>query len=136
MPRIHKKTFFQTDLDILWNIITDNHNYSWRSDIKEIKIINDRKFVEVCNDGIETEFVIITKDKNKKYEIDFENTNIKGHWVGLFHLTTQGVELDMVEDVEAKKTYIKPFIQSSLKKKREHYLEDIRRAVVSQMKEK
>ena len=136
MTRIHKKTFFQTDLDILWDIITNNHDYSWRSQIKEIKIINDRKFIEIDNNGIETTFIVITMDKNKKYEIDFENDNVKGHWVGLFHLTTQGAELDMVEDVEAKKRYMKPFIANFLKKQRTQYIEDIRRAVVHKMNEK
>ena len=136
MTRIHKKTFFQTDLDILWDIITNNHDYSWRSQIKEIKIIKDRKFIEIDNNGIETTFIIITMDKNKKYEIDFENDNVKGHWVGLFYLTSQGAELDMVEDVEAKNALLSLFVPKTLKQMREVYIEDIQRAVVAKMNQR
>lgn len=136
MARIHKKTIFQTNLDTLWDIITNNNDYSWRSNIKEIKIINDKKFIEIDSDDVETEFTIITSDKNKKYEIDYENNNLKGHWVGLFYLTSQGAELDMVEDVESKKPLLSISVSKTLKRMREIYIEDIRRAIVSKMKAK
>lgn len=136
MARIHKKIIFQTDLDTLWDVITNNNDYSWRSNIKEIKVLDDKKFVEIDNDGVETEFTIITFDKNKKYEIDYENEDLKGHWVGLFYLTSQGAELDMVEDVEAKNALLSLFVPKTLKQMREVYIEDIQRALVAKMNQR
>lgn len=136
MARIHKKIIFQTDLDILWDVITNNNDYSWRSNIKEIKVLDDKRFVEIDHEGVETVFTIITFDENKKYEIDYENEDLKGHWVGLFYLTSQGAELDMVEDVEAKNALLSLFVPKTLKQMREVYIEDIQRAVVAKMNQR
>ena len=39
------KREFNCDIERLWNIITDNNNYIWRSDLLKIEIIDDKHFV-------------------------------------------------------------------------------------------
>ena len=36
------KKEFNCDIEKLWNIITDNNNYAWRSDLSKIEIIDDK----------------------------------------------------------------------------------------------
>ena len=36
------KKEFNCDIEKLWNIITDNNNYIWRSDLSKIEIFNSQ----------------------------------------------------------------------------------------------
>ncbi len=46
MTRSNIKITFHCDKNKLWDKITDNNNYAWRSDISRIEIIDDTHFVE------------------------------------------------------------------------------------------
>lgn len=39
-----------------WDIVTSLENYSWRSDLSEIEIISDKRFIERTKDGYATNF--------------------------------------------------------------------------------
>ena len=98
MIKSNIKKEFNCDIEKLWNIITDNTNYAWRSDLSKIEIIDDKHFVEYAKNNYPTYFVIITKEYLKEYKFDIENTNIKGKWIGLFKKLDNGnVELDFTE---------------------------------------
>ena len=43
-------------IEKVWNKVTDLSNFYWRSDIKDIKIIDENNFVEITKDGVETHF--------------------------------------------------------------------------------
>ena len=45
-----------------------------------------------------------------------ENSNMKGHWVGIFSEIDGQTEIDFTEDVTAKKFVLKPFVKGFLKK--------------------
>ena len=42
MIKSNIKKEFNCDIVKLWNIITDNTNYTWRSDLSKIEIIDDK----------------------------------------------------------------------------------------------
>lgn len=87
--------------DKLWNIITDNTNYSWWSDLSKIEIVDATHFVEYTKNNFPTYFTITVKEKLKEYKFDLENTNIKGKWVGIFkELPNGNIELDFTEEIE------------------------------------
>lgn len=56
-----------------------------------------------------------------------ENSNMKGHWVGIFTSTGDKTEIDFTEQVTAKKFYIKPFVKSYLKKQQTQFVMDLKR---------
>ena len=45
-----------------------------------------------------------------------ENSNMKGHWVGIFSEKDGQAEIDFTEDVTANKLILKPFLKVFLKK--------------------
>lgn len=57
--------------------------------------------------------------------IDMENSNMKGHWTGIFTAKGDETEIDFTEQVEAKKLLMKPFVKSYLKKQQIQFVADI-----------
>jgi len=50
---------FNADIQTVWNIVTNNENYSWRSDLSKIEIIgNEEEFIEHTKEGFQTIFTI------------------------------------------------------------------------------
>lgn len=46
---------FKSDIEAVWSVVTDNQNYSWRSDLSKIDILGDGKtFIEYTKKGFPT----------------------------------------------------------------------------------
>ena len=90
-------------------------------------MIHDKKFVEYTKDGVATTFYITCFDTYQRYEFDMENQNTKGHWIGIFKSKDQLTEVEFIEEVTAKKIYLKPFIKGYLKKQQKQYIADLKR---------
>ena len=65
----------------------------------------------------------------KRWEFDMENSNMKGHWTGIFIETDGQTEIDFTEEGTAKKFFMKPFVKSFLKKQQELYVSDLRKVL-------
>lgn len=124
------KATLPIDIKTVWEFVTSLDNYSWRSDISKIKIIEpQQKFIEYTHDNYPTTFIITTYEQYKRYEFDMENTNIKGHWIGLFNYCDGKTTIDFTENVTAKKIYMKPLIRSYLKKQQTNYINDLKKVL-------
>lgn len=123
------KVVFQSDIQKVWEVVTSLKNYSWRSDLSKIEILNENQFIEYTKDGYSTTFTITKTEPYKRWEFDMENNNMKGHWTGIFTEKDGGTELDFTEEVTAKKVIMRPFIKSYLKKQQELYISDLRKAL-------
>lgn len=60
-----------------------------------------------------------------------ENSNMKGHWIGVFSDRNGQTEIEFTEDVTAKKLIMKPFLKLFLKRQQELYVSDLRNALES-----
>lgn len=58
-----------------------------------------------------------------------ENSNMTGHWIGIFSQKDGQTEIDFTEEVTVKKPIMKLLIKSYLKKQQETYIKDLRRAL-------
>lgn len=122
MIKSNIKKQFHCDKDKLWNIITDNTNYSWRSDLSKIDIVDDKHFIEYTKNNYPAYFTITSKKKFKEYQFDLENTNIKGKWISIFkELPNGAIELDFTEEVEVNNFFVrlllaKPYLKSQQKR--------------------
>lgn len=126
MIRSNIKKEFNCDKNKLWNIITDNANFTWRSDLSKIEIIDNTHFVEYTKNNFPTYFTIISKEKLKKYEFDLENNNLKGKWMGIFKKLPNGnIELDFTEEIEVNNFIMKIFAKSYLKSQQKRYMKDL-----------
>lgn len=125
----NRKADFQSDIQRVWEVVTSLKNYSWRSDLSKIEIINENQFKEYTRNGYPTTFTITRTEPYKRWEFEMENSNMKGHWTGIFTEKDGGTELDFTEEVTAKKFLMKPFVKSYLEKQQELYVSDLRKAL-------
>lgn len=123
------KAVFPSSVKNVWNVVTSLENYQWRSDLSKIEIKGEKQFIEYTKDGFATTFTITAMEPYKRWEFDMENSNMKGHWTGIFTETDGQTEIDFTEEVTAKKFFMKPFVKSFLKKQQELYVSDLRKAL-------
>lgn len=121
---------FNSDIQKIWDIVTDNHNYTWRSDLSKIEISGDElTFIEYTKSGFPTTFTITLKKPIERYEFDMRNQNIEGHWVGLFSQTSKGAQIEFTEEVTVKNPIMNLFAGFYLKKQQVTYINDLRKAL-------
>ena len=110
------KALFQSEIEEVWNVVTSLDNYEWRSDLSKIEVINDKQFAEYTKDGYATTFTITVMKPFERWEFDMENSNMRGHWTGVFSIRNGQTEIEFTEDVTAKKLIMKPFVKAYLKR--------------------
>lgn len=125
------KAQFECDVQTIWNRVTSLENYSWHSDLSQIKVIDDKTFIEYTKDGYATKFIITVFDMYKRYEFDMENENMKGHWTGIFTYQNGITSIEFIEVVTAKKIIMKPFVKTYLKKQQQKYISDLTQAIMN-----
>lgn len=107
------------DIHKVWETVLAVENYSqWRSDISKTKVINKKQFIEYTKDGFATTFTVTAAEQYKRWEFDMENTNMRGHWTGVFRSRGDNTEIQFTEVVTAKKWMLKPFVKGYLKNSR------------------
>lgn len=119
-----------SDLHEVWDFVLDVENYgAWRSDLSKTEIINEKRFIEYTNDGYPTTFTVTLVESYRRWEFDMENSNMRGHWIGVFTDKGSETEIDFTECVEAKKLLMKPFVKSYLKKQQAQFVADMRKTL-------
>lgn len=119
---------FSTDVKRVWSIVTSLENYQWRSDLSRIEVLNDKQFVEYTKDGFPTTFTITAMEPYKRWEFDMDNSNMKGHWTGIFIERDGETEATFIEDVTARKWIMKLLVKLFLKRQQNQYISDLRKA--------
>lgn len=75
---------FDTEIERVWEIVTNNAEWEWRSDLSKIEITGENTFTEFAKNGFPTRFTITEKKEHERYEFDMDNKNFSGHWTGIF----------------------------------------------------
>ena len=120
------KALIPGELQKVWELVLDIENYgAWRSDLSKTEVISDKQFIEYTKDGYPTTFTVTLVEPYRRWEFDMENSNMKGHWIGIFTAKADETEIDFTECVEAKKLLMKPFVKSYLKKQQIQFVADI-----------
>ena len=120
------KAVIPSELRQVWDFVLDIENYAaWRSDLSKTEVISDKQFIEYTKDGYPTTFTVTVVDPYRRWEFDMENSNMKGHWTGIFTARGDETEIDFTEQVEAKKLLMKPFVKSYLKKQQAQFVADM-----------
>ena len=128
MAKTNIKSIIQSDIDNVWETVLAVKNYNkWRSDVSKTESINEKKFIEYTKDGYSTTFTVTFIKPLNRWEFDMENSNMKGHWVGIFTSKDDKTEIDFTEQVIAKKFFMKPFVKSYLKKHQTQFVMDLKK---------
>lgn len=123
---------FPCELAQVWDIVTSLEHYSWRSDLSKIEVPKPgRTFIEHTPEGYSTTFTITAFEPMKRYAFDLENSNMTGHWIGLFSYQDGETTIEFTEHIAPKKWFMKPFASMYLKKQQALYIEDLKRALSS-----
>ncbi|WP_425539866.1 SRPBCC family protein [Microaceticoccus formicicus] len=117
------------DIKKVWDIVTSFDDYSWRSDLSRIEVLDENSFVEYTKTGYKTIFTITLMETYQRWEFDMENENISGSWVGIFTQKGNETVIDFTENVTAKKVFMKPFLAMYLKKQQKSYIKDLEKAL-------
>lgn len=124
------KAIISSDIHKVWGTVLAVDQYStWRSDLSKTEMVNEKEFVEYTKEGYSTRFTVTAAEPYKRWEFDMENSNMKGHWIGIFVSKGNETEIDFTEDVTVKKFIMKPFIKSYLKKQQTQFLMDLKKVL-------
>ena len=124
------KAIFENDIHKVWDIVFAVDKYSsWRSDLSKTEIINEKQFIEYTKDGYATTFSITAVEPYRRWEFDMENSNMAGHWIGVFMAKGNKTQVDFTENVMPKKWFMKPFVKSYLRKQQKQFVLDLKKAL-------
>lgn len=123
------KASFKSDINKVWEIVTDNKNYNWRSDISKIDIINNETFIEYTNSGFPTKFIIRVKNPYERYEFDIKNKNMSGHLTGIFIKTQTGTKIKFTEEISVNNPLMNLFVKIYLNKQQKRYIADLKKSL-------
>ena len=116
------------DIHKVWDIVYAVDKYSlWRSDLSKTEIINEKQFIEYTKGGYATAFSTTVVELYKRWEFDMENSNMTGHWIGVFTARGNETQIDFTENVTPKKWFLKPFVKIYLKKQQEQFVLDLKK---------
>ncbi|MDG5800670.1 SRPBCC family protein [Marinilabiliaceae bacterium ANBcel2] len=117
-------------IDDVWNIITDNNNWRWRSDLHDLKILNDKEFIEYGEGGFQVHFTITKKEQNKIYAFNMDSKAFFGHWEGVFEELSDGkTKITFTESIMYKNLFYKVFASLfiNLKSIQNKYMRDLKK---------
>ena len=120
---------FSCDIKKVWDIVTDNRNYAWRSDLSKIEVIDDTHFDEYTKERFVTHFQITVKKPYEEYRFLIENKNMNGRWIGRFADCDGSTQITFTEEVDVKNPFMNLFVTIFLKKQQERYITDLRKAL-------
>lgn len=130
MAESNIKDIINSDIHKVWQVVSDVDKYSsWRSDLSKTETINEKQFIEYDKTGYATKFTVTVVEPCKRWEFDMENSNMKGHWTGIFTSKGNETEIAFTENVTPKKWFIKPFVKSYLKRQQTQFIRDLKNAL-------
>ena len=122
------KALINSDIHKVWQVGLKVEKYKTRRrDPSKTEIINEKQFIEYTNGDYATRFTVTVVEPYKRWEFDMENSNMKGHWVGVFTSLGSKTQIDFTENITPKKWFMKPFVKAYLKKQQKQFILDLKK---------
>lgn len=125
----------QCNIHKVWETVSAVERYdAWRSDVSKIEVTDEKQFIEYTKDGYATAYTVIVAEPQRRWELDVENSHIKGHWTVLFASKGSETEIDFTACVTAKQLGMRPvgksvFEQTYLKKEQTRFVGDLKKVI-------
>ena len=124
------KTGLPCGINKKWGVVFGGGNYgALGSGLCKNGGVKNRKVFEYNKNGHSTKFTGTLVEPYARWEFEMENSNMTGHWIGVFTERGDETEIDFTECVKAKKWFMKPFVKSYLRKQQAQFVADIRKAL-------
>lgn len=135
--KAERTTTFSASPEIIFNLITNNKNWKWRSNLRSVQILESNGkneiFKEVSKKGQKITFEVKSKIPYSKYEIQIiEADGFKGYWTGTLRETANGgTNLAFSEYITIENPFIKvlSYLFFDLGATIDQYLEDVANAI-------
>jgi len=127
-----KQVIFSSPIETVWEIVTNNNDYSWRTDIKFIEQFDDGKRWKEYYDYSKKRYTTFTITKivnREEYCFNMENINFNGNWTGTFSEVNDGkTKCFFREEIDIKNPIIWAisYIAFDLKKMQNQYIADLK----------
>lgn len=120
--------FLSSPPEAVWQAVTDNTDYAWRSGIDELRVLSDTTFVEKSG-RMETYFTITHFEPCRLYAFDMQNSRFSGRWTGTFSAYGTGTQVVFTETLQFKNPVVRAvaFCFMPLHKMQRTYLQDLRK---------
>lgn len=122
--------YFKSDIKSVWDVVINNEDYNWRSDIKKIETTaGGTQWKEYYDNEKYTKFALIEKVKYIRYIFKMENDMFIGHWTGHFyHNDKSGTKVVFTENVFIKNPIIRIIsgLFWNLEKIQQTYIRDLK----------
>jgi hypothetical protein len=120
---------FKSDIKKVWEVVTNNNKYEWRSDLSTIDVsVDGNSFTEYTKNNFPTKFNITLKKPYERYEFDMTNKNMNGHWIGVFSpVNNNGTKIVFTEEVSINNPIMNMFVGLYLKKQQSLYIADLKK---------
>ena len=135
MTTANIKARIPCDIHKVWETVSAVQSYhTWRSDVSKTEVINEKQFIEYTKDGYSTTCTVTAVEPLRRWELDMENDQIKGHWTLVFASKGNETEIDFTACVTAKKLSVRPigksvFEQVYLQKEQTQFVSDLKKSL-------
>lgn len=92
---------------LIFDIITNNNDWQWRTSLKDLRIISDTEFIEVDDKGYELLFEVIIKEPTL-YQFKIKSNVFDAIWTGkLIPIDSNRTAIEFTEDILFKNVFYK-----------------------------
>lgn len=128
MATVGVKVAFNQEIERVWEVLTSVDQFkTWRSDLKEVDILDEKRYVESTKDGYVTSFTVLKSEPCERLILDTENENLKGQWIIRLSKCKYGTELSLQETANAHKIYMQMFARTYIRSRQLAYIEDLKK---------
>lgn len=124
------EAIFAANPSCVFEAVTNNLDYQWRSDLSRIDVLDEKTFTEVTTGGFTTNFTITQKIPEKLYAFTLDNSRFSGQWKGSFEETPEGgTRFVMTEELSIKNPIMRLIAGAfmNLNKMQQQYIADLRK---------
>jgi len=115
------------NLQEIWNVVTNNDDYTWRRGIEKIEKISENTFIE-HGKNYQIEFEIVTFNEPILYEFNMKSNIYRGVWRREFiGISSEKTKMVFTEKICFNNVFLKllSYLILNLEKIQEEYFEDL-----------
>ena len=98
--------FIDAPIALVYSFVTDNSNFQWRKEVKDIELLED-SFIEYYKAGGHTLFSNIQKIENEYYAFTMQHKLFIGEWEGKFESYRGGTKIYFQEKIHIKNFFLR-----------------------------
>ena len=113
----------------IWEIIINNEDYFWRSDLEKIEIVDETKFIEYHKSGNKTVFIVVDKIPYEEYRLNIFHDKFTGERILRLEEEKDGTTLELSEKIEMndKLTELLSYMSMNIKMEQKIYIRDLKK---------